>query len=64
MRPGQYVVSIMGLTPGSYSLDVTATVGICGANFVENQVTELRASQLRLKVPLLVSVCVAAEHAR
>jgi hypothetical protein len=54
----------MGLTPGSYSLDVTATVGICGANFVENQVTELRASQLRLKVPLLVSVCVAAEHAR
>ena len=47
---GKYVVSVTGMTPGSYSVEVVATVALCARDAAEDAAIDVRSSQLKLQV--------------
>jgi hypothetical protein len=50
VAPGKYVVTVTGMTPGSYAVDVVATVGLCARDAAEEAASSIKSSQQRLKV--------------
>jgi hypothetical protein len=50
IAPGEYVVTVTGMTPGSYSVDVVATVALCARDAAEESVLNIKAQQAKIKV--------------